>query len=388
LAKSFGRGLPVIAYDKLSNTIFVRGGGSVVTLPKIKQALFGNTVALEESKPGEWILRANLYVGKNVTLVVDKRDTKYLKLKSDDGGIVWVRSQGGNMLFSGTKVTSWDESKAAPDLEYEKGRSYITAKSSGRMDIVNSEIAYLGYVGLPKRGGPFGGSYGLSWKITSGAFNSNLLTGSLINSSVHNNYFGIYTFGATGVMVKGNRIFDNVQYGVDPHDDSNNMLISDNIVFENGNHGIIASKRCFNNNIYGNFSYDNKLHGIMLDRNSKNNIVEMNTVYGNVDGITLYDSNDNLILSNNVYGNKQGIRLSQKSSFNYIEKNQVTSNGNGFHLYEEANKNMVIDNKVVNNEVGISMQDASGNIFYASLNHLDNKKDANITTNENENEIK
>ncbi|EKE19990.1 MAG: hypothetical protein ACD_8C00068G0008 [uncultured bacterium] len=378
----------VISYDQLSNTIFVKGGGSVVTLPKIKASLFGNKKILEEIKPGEWILRANLYIGKDVTLVVDKRDTTYLKLKSDNDGFVWVLSQGGNMFFSQTKVTSWDESKSAPDTDHAQGRSHITAKSSGRMDIVNSEIAYLGYAGLPERGGPFGGSYGLSWKITSGEFNDNLLTGSVINSSIHDNYFGIYTFGATGVMVKGNKVFQNVEYGIDPHDDSNNMIISDNIVFENGNHGIITSKRCFGNQIYGNVSHNNKLHGIMLDRNSENNVVEMNTVYGNVDGISLYDSNENLISRNNIHGNKQGIRLNQNSSFNFIESNQIISNGNGVHVYGGANKNVALNNNIASNDVGISIQNASGNMFYASLKHSENTKDGNIETNENENEIK
>lgn len=389
LQNQFRRNFPVISYDQLSNTIFVKGGESVVTLPKIKQALSASEGgALEESRLGEWILRANLYIGKNVTFVVDKRDATYLKLKSDEGGFVWILSQGGSMLFSETKVTSWDESKALPDTDFEKGRSYITAKSNGRMDVVNSEIAYLGYEGLPKRGGPFGGSYGLSWKITSGRFKNELLTGSVVNSSIHDNYFGIYTFGATGVVVSGNKVFENIQYGIDPHDDSNNMLIRDNVVFENGNHGIIASKRCFNNEIYGNVSHGNKLHGIMLDRNSKNNIIEMNTVYGNIDGIALYDSNDNLVLKNNIYANNQGIRLNQKSSFNYIENNQIIANGNGIHVYGEANKNIFLANNVRNNDVGISMRDAVGNVFYASLKSSENKKDGNIITSENENEIK
>lgn len=39
-------------------------------------------------------------------------------------------------------------------------------------------------------------------------------------------------------------MFNNIQYGFDPHDDSDFLNIHDNTVYNNGNHGIIASKRC------------------------------------------------------------------------------------------------------------------------------------------------
>lgn len=389
LASQFGRRPPLIFFDKTLNAIRVSNSGSVVTLAQIRQSLGGNKAYLEETAPGEWILRANLYIGKNATLVLDKKEVQYLKLKSDANGHIWVRSQNGNILISNTKVTSWDETKQAPDLEYLSGRSYITAKGSGRLDVVNSEIAYLGYVGLPKRGGPFGGSYGLSWKITSGKFNDNLLTGSVIGSSIHDNYFGMYTFGATGLVIKNNEVFDNVQYGIDPHDDSNNLLIANNRVRDNGNHGIILSKRCFNNEISGNISYDNKLHGIMLDRSSNNNFVENNTVYGNIDGIAVYASNYNFIADNNIYSNKQGIRFNQKSSFNYIEKNQILNNSaSGIHIYGEASGNLAVENSISGNALGVSIQNASGNALYASLRPSDNKKDGHVTVDKTANEIK
>lgn len=388
LASQFSHRYPIITYDSSSNTIFLKGGGSIVTLSRISQRLAGNKKLLEQEKPGEWILRANLYIGKNVTLVVDKKEVSYLKLKSDSSGYVWILSQGGNVLISKTKITSWDEKNQTPDSNHEDGRSYITAKGSGRMDVVDSEIGYLGYIGLPRRGGLFGGSYGLSWKITNGTIKNNLLTGSVINSSIHHNYFGIYTFGATGVVIKNNEVFENIQYGIDPHDDSNNLLIVDNRVHDNGNHGIIASKRCVFNKISGNISYNNYLHGIMLDRNSDKNIVENNTVFGNRDGIAVFQSNSNIITQNKIYDNKQGIRLNQSSSYNYIDKNEIVNNDSGFHIYGQANKNFVIANNISANALGISIQNAAGNVIYDSIKASDNKKDIYITVASNENEIK
>lgn len=378
---------PSVTFDKISNTIFVKGSGSVTTLTEIKRYLVANS-ALEQTGEKEWILRSNLYIGKNTTLVVDGREVKYLKLKSDKDRFIWVRSQNGNILISNTKVTSWDESVGQPDRDLADGRSYITAKSSGRMDIVKSEIGYLGYVGMPKRGGPFGGSYGLSWKITSGKLEDNLLTGSVVDSSIHDNYFGIYTFGATSLFIKNNDVFSNVEYGIDPHDDSNNFLIAGNRVYENGNHGIILSKRCFNNRIADNTSYNNRLHGIMLDRNSNNNFVTSNTVYGNVDGIALYDSKNNLISGNLIHNNKQGIRLNNESEFNFIENNKVNDNATGMHVYGGSDNNIVLDNIVRLNKVGLSLQDSVGNIFYGNFKPMDNAKDVNINAELTGNEIK
>jgi len=389
LANQLGRRPPLIFFDRTINAIRVKNSGSVVTLSRIRQALLGNKAYLEETASGEWILRANLYIGQDVTLVLDKSEVQYLKLKSDAKSHAWIHSLNGNILISDTKITSWDETRQAPDLEYLTGRSHITAKGSGRMDVVNSEIAYLGYVGLPKRGGPFGGSYGLSWKLTSGRLNNELLTGSVIGSSIHDNYFGIYTFGATGVVIKNNDVFDNVEYGIDPHDDSNNLIIANNRTHNNGNHGIILSKRCFNNEIYANISYDNKLHGIMLDRQSNNNFVQGNTVYGNVDGIALYDSNYNLISGNDIDSNKQGMRLNENSSFNFIEKNKITSSSSsGIHLYGGASGNLAVENKISGNTLGVSIQNATGNSLYASLEPSDNAKDGHITVDKNANEIK
>jgi len=370
---------PRITYDAPNNTIFVRQGGSVATLAKIKSALGpANQNLLVETVPGDWILRANLYIGKNVTLVLDRDEVKYLKLKSDPGGFVWVRSQSGSILINNTKVTSWDEKAGGPDMEQESGRAYITAKSSGRMDIINSDLGYLGYAGLPKRGGPFGGSYGVSWKNENKSFRDELLTGVVLNSRFHNNYFGFYTFGATGVLVRNNEAFGNIQYGFDPHDDSNNMLITGNRAYQNGNHGIILSRRCFDNVITNNVSYDNRLHGIMLDRESNNNLVQGNTVYGNVDGIAVYGSSSNIVMENEIRNNNRGVRINAKSSNNYFEKNNIFSNSRGAYIYDQSENNILVKNKIKDNEVGITIKNASQNSLFDNFQLMDNKKDGRV----------
>ena len=247
------------------------------------------------------------------------------------------------------------------------------------MDVINSEIGYLGYAGLPKRGGPFGGSYGISWKNNNQGFRNNLLTGVVTGNKFHHNYFGLYTYGVTGMLVRGNEAYENIQYGFDPHDDSNNMLIADNRAYRNGNHCIIISRRCFQNAIVGNESFDNRLHGIMLDRQSNNNLVQSNKVYGNVDGIAVYASDGNVILNNEIRDNVRGIRLNAQSRGNYSEENNISGNERGIYIYGQSVKNTLVKNEVRGNEIGITVKDASENSLFDNFERFDNQRDGRVT---------
>jgi len=373
-------GEPEIIFDETNNVIKVRGEGSIVNLSKIYKAL-NNKQILQKLKNNEWILRKDLLIGKDVTLVLDGSEVSWLKLLSEHNNITVIRSYGGRILIENTKITSWDENKQYYDLNVNDGRSLVLAKYDGRMDVINSELAYLGYgyYGIYEQGQPYGGSYGLSWKIPNNSFRRYLITGNVINNKIHHNYFGLYTYGATGMIIFGNKIYDNIEYGIDPHDDSNNLIIENNKSYNNGNHGIITSKRCFNNILRNNISYNNKLHGIMLDRQSNNNLVENNITYGNVDGVAIYDSHDNLIRNNKIKNNKKsGIRANVSSSGNYIERNKIIDNENGIFLYNGANNNFIVNNFIRNNIRGVYMKDVTGNLIRNSLKSGYNKKEVKL----------
>ena len=191
-----------------------------------------------------------------------------------------------------------------------------------------------------------------------------MTTGHVENNKIHHNYFGLYTFGSTGMIFRNNEIYENVQYGFDPHDDSNNFLVEYNDVHDNGNHGIIFSKRCFNNVIRWNRSYDNRLHGVMLDRNSTGNSVYGNILTGNTDGVALWDSHDNAVYDNKVLRNKRGIRLNNTASNNDITRNEIAeSTQYGLYLYDNASENWFWNNRMDGNEVGVYIK-SSGNSIY------------------------
>lgn len=360
---------PEISYSSDNNTITITGKGSVATIADIYNVL--NNSAILEKNMKEWILRANLSVGEEVSLIIDGNDVIWLKLLSQEGGFITLKSRNGNILIKNTKITSWDELNNSVDLNHDDGRSFILMSHNGRMDIENSEIAYLGNKLIPEIGG---GSYGISWRIPNNTFKKYLVTGNIKTSRIHHNYYGVYTFGATGMKIENNEVYENIQYGIDPHDDSNNLAIRENIVHNNGNHGIITSKRCVYNLAKFNIVYNNALHGMMLDRQSNFTIFESNTIYGNgADGIALSGSSYNILKRNEIRDNaKNGIRISFESEKNYSEWNTVTINEKGIFVYGISNGNYILNNSILGNEIGIYIKDSTENAVQNSLHAGDN----------------
>lgn len=338
----------VVTYLPETKTIEVKGRGNQITLKDISQKLPNKQ--LREVSPKQWLLDANLTIRNGVILTLDKSEVEWLKISSDKNNYYALTIYNGAIVFQDTKVTSWDQTLSDVDKEYKDGRSNILARDNGRMDMYNSEFAYLGYYPAELKDSP----YGVSWRISSGTFGKQIVTGEVKNSKFHDNYFGAYTFGATGMTWLNNEFYDNVQYGWDGHDDTNTTLIEGNKAHDNGNHGIICSKRCFNLVIRNNESYNNRLHGIMLHEDTNNNTVENNTVWGNKDGIAIYQSSNNLVRNNNIFDNRIGIRANLDSKNNVFQNNKITdSREYGVYFYDRADANIVKNNLLINNNLAI-----------------------------------
>ncbi|CAN0131513.1 unnamed protein product, partial [Scytosiphon promiscuus] len=148
--------------------------------------------------------------------------------------------------------------------------------------------------------------------------------GDIYKSKIYGMYYGHYTYGHEGGTWTYNEMYDNVQYGFDPHDDSDNLEIAYNKVWGNGNHGIIASKRCNNVHIHNNEVWDGgeDAVGIFLHRSSDHADVHDNYVHDMQDaGMALMESM-NAHVYDNVFENVQyGVRLSLGCTNNLIEYN-------------------------------------------------------------------
>jgi hyaluronan synthase len=339
-----------VRYDVATNTLVVTGRETAITLSEI--AGYAPRGLLTQTAPGEWLLAANLEITDTVTLQLRGRerggDADWLKLRSDAGGFVSLRTIDGRIVMERTRVTSWDAGAQGFDERTEDGRAFVLAKNSStrvadtRLDIVSSELAYLGY-SAPE-------SYGVSWRVSKGG--SRIVTGTVIGSYFHHNHFGAFTFGAQNMIWRGNEFAYNISYGLDPHDDSNYFLVEYNSFHHNGRHGLIFSKRCVGNVIRYNTSEYNRYHGFMLHEDSNQNLVEHNLARFNQDGFAVYESRANVLRQNTAESNRgSGFRLNGKEATrptigNYLADNQIRANAKGVYIYGFAPATILVGNTV------------------------------------------
>lgn len=341
-----------IRYVPATRTILVDGPNANVTLADIARVV--GEEHLTRLADNDWDLKANLMIGRDVHLRLTASEVRTLRLASNAQGFVWLSVEGGRIIMDGVRVTSWDAARNDVDNDITDGRSYLLARTNGRMDILNSDLSYLGYA---LQEGERGGVYGVSWRIAEGAVGRHLMTGEVHNSRFHHNYFGAYTFGATGMIWQGNEFFENAVYGLDPHDDSNHFLVEGNRAYKNGKHGIIFSKRCFGNVIRENESFENGFHGIMLHEQSNGNVVVDNVASDNRDGIVVSGSSNNLVAGNTMRGNLQGIRVSDGATANRIENNAILQTAkHGIRLYADAHANGVYGNRITDSTNAITVE--------------------------------
>lgn len=383
-----------IRYASSSNTIIVDGGSA--TLSKIHLVVPDAPLTRVDSDQAIWKLDANVRIINGGSLLLHGTaiggDVNELRLRSENtdaaDAIIEVRADYGDIHVDSTFITSWDSAAGGPDTEYDLyKRSYIRARSrladdqltplQSRMDILNSEVAYLGYYG-PE-------AYGLTWKVVGDPGPNHELygqvdvLGDIMNSHIHHLYFGVYTYGAFGMQIIGNEVAYNVAYGIDPHDDSDELRIEGNYAHHNGTHGIIASQRCNDLVIRNNISSDNGGNGIMLHRNSNRALVEGNLVENNDDsGIAIFDSHDNVVQGNTSRYNKHGIRFSVGASNNWVEANEFSYNTQrGLQFYQGSDlptsgdgrpkNNTFLSNVIVGNlEHAIRLRDSDDNVFEAN----------------------
>lgn len=368
-----GRALPIreadesknhsIDYRPQSDTIAVNGRLSIVTLSDIYESLADDDL-LEYEGDGVYLLKSNLTIGPHTILLLEnngdddsgKNSVTWLKLKSDSRESVRIFGNGGNIFIDGITISSWDSFAGDYDRDIEDGRSYIRV-DNGRMDIINSEIYHLGQPHTRSSGG---GVYGLSWRIdNSSMFGEQLVTGTVEHTVIHNNYIGIYAFGATGMQIRHNDVSNSLLNGIEINQDSNTLLLEDNYISSNGRHGLLLSRSCLYNTIRKNRMADNGRYGLVLDRSSDFNTVAGNTISGNQDAIGIWRSNHNLLNGNEISSNKYGVRFNKKSAYNLLIDNHIWSNAqDGIYLTDGAHHNEIWQNEITDHSKGVHLRAA------------------------------
>ncbi|CAN0139104.1 unnamed protein product [Pylaiella littoralis] len=357
---------------------------------------------------GFWLLASHLTVTEGSTLYVhgisSEGDADILRIQSNgEDDFYELRGHGGNLHFEGTTVTSWDTNQMEEQESYEGGRSFINCVSEVlgpdsetcdgiakndmgecRMDIISSVMGNLGWFDSE--------SYGLTWKVRGfckdlsnpDVFDRTNVYGDITDSEIYGMYYGMYTYGHQGGVWTNNIMRDNIQYGFDPHDDSDDVIIAYNTVYRNGNHGIIASKRCNNVEIYNNEVYDGAEDavGIFLHRSSNLAKVYDNYVHDMEDaGMALMESMDADIHDNTIENVKWGVRLSVGAARNNIYDNTFHNClQSGFYTYQGSDtpdesdewggrprENIFTNNVISDTALGVDVNDGDENAFISNV---------------------
>jgi parallel beta-helix repeat protein len=366
---------PAYLWVPATNTIYV--SGVTTTLSTIHAQLPTAALSQVDLVNHIWQLDANLLLLNGAELDLHGTaiggDVDQLRLRSNnyhnpDGtdlanDTIWIKASYGTIDIDTTKITSWDEALNAPDTnpgvipprpgDDDTGspidtsphmRSFISVRSffapdgitplHSEMDIKNSDIGYLGSHTTE--------GYGLSWKALGlgPIVHSHIhVYGSIINSHIHNNFFGAFIYGGYQMQILNNEVDHNIWYGLDPHDDTDYTDMEYNYSHDNGTHGIIFSQRCDHNIIAHNIVTNNAHHGIMLHRSSNDNVVDSNIVTGNGEvGIALYESFHNTVTNNTIENNQKGVRFSMGAADNNVgpgpSYNAVSDNEIAFNSFD------------------------------------------------------
>lgn len=313
-----------------------------------------NPEILEKEDNGIWILDSRIVVEKGATLVIDSKDTSWLKIlagdKNGDGDRDNVNSITvlGNLIIDSVKVSSWDpenndyikfEFDILPDREHEHTgidavpRPYIKIddETTGTANITNSELAYLGY----ECGG---GCSGLSYYGSNG-------TSTVKNNEIHHNRFGFYSVGVGNMVLEDNHVHHNFMYGFDPHTATHDMIIRNNTVHDHGAMGIICSLDCYNITIEDNEVYNSAGSGIMFSRNMSDSVARNNNVHDEVKCIFLSQSHNNEVHGNTVSNcESQGIYLYHNSVENKVYNNTLINATEGIEYSDDSMGNTIENN--------------------------------------------
>jgi hypothetical protein len=347
-----------------------------MTIPELMQVLQAYNAIEQRAGTKDFVLNTPLFLQDNIRLDITADTVHTLYLKSGPNfDITTLTFKDAEALISGVTITSLDPTNGGkPDLKYQDGRSFVRAYSNTRMDVVSSHILDLGMaleqmddpVGKNMSFIPLGGIYGISWRIPTHTYGENIATGWVENSTMDHNYIGAYTFGASGMMWRGNVFDNNTLYGLDPHDDSNNAMVENNLFAHNGKHGFIVSKRCNFNIIRNNVSIDNHLHGYMLHQDSNYNVIENNVSIGNVDNFVIFNSHYNTIRGNKSY-NPTGshVRINSDAKQTFVQNNMFYGGPKGVYVYDHAS-GVLIENNTFDRVTHLLFTENATRILFAN----------------------
>ena len=347
-----------LKYDNITKTIIVCDDN--VEIPTIF-SFFNNSNILESIGNKEWLLRSNILVLENGTLIIDGSKSKVIKIDSNySSNIPYSITSRGNLIIDNTRITSWNSTSDSQPVvsSPETVRPFILTfwDSSGKTNITNSYLENLGYKG-------YIGTEGITYFSGKGSLIS--------NNTISGNYLGLHLMNnVSDIAIENNDISKSNFEGIKLDTKTNNIKVFDNTIHENNLHAIACLRGCNSVDIKNNVLENNIGIGILVDKQAKKVIIENNKIKSNTMGIMIAESEDNSINNNIIDKNGNGIFL-KKTASNLITKNNITgSNNYGINIYSNSSLNTIENNiirKSMNSGINIADYGTKNNKFVENV---------------------
>jgi len=183
----------------------------------------------------------------------------------------------------------------------------------------------------------------------------------------------VYHYVVSGSDSSNNTISSNLAYnnsngvGILLHNMSNANNVSYNTVYRNLD-GISLNINVSGSNISSNLAYNNTQYGLVLSQEAQNNSAYNNTVYNNTQhGVFLHTaSHNNSFISNTVYDNPNNFVFSAVDNSTLTSNYAYNSSGYGFYFAISTGNNLS-SNNATNNSIQYGFIDYS-NITFTGIN--------------------
>ena len=335
------------------------------TLAEVAQQVPAGFGPVQAGQP--LLVRAHIEVPEDTTLVIDDRTPQVALITAKDG-FATIMSRG-QLTITGTAQTpvviASRDADGKPDTDVTDGRPFVL-QAGNRMDVDHATFDSLGF--------GTGTTSGVSWNGAGGggAANAatNRATGTVRNSTFVHNQFGVYTHEAEGLYFGGNTFRDNIEYGFDPHDFSNDFVVENNVAFGNGKHGFIFSRGCAGNVLRNNAAHDNVGHGFMIDDgrseatdvaqarvdpSNDNQVVDNVATHNGNNGVEVEGGTGNVVANNQLVGNFIGVRTKNDARVEVRDNTIADSVRYGIDVEDPDNQVPVSGNQISGSWGGISL---------------------------------
>jgi parallel beta-helix repeat protein len=317
---------------------------------------------------GVVLLRAALVQAQGTHLTISAPGVREVRLAVLPG--VFLAGMSATARIDHVRVWSWKSDGTGPDPDSTHHRPFIDYEGGSRLDVVSSEVAFLGSDRVS--------AYGISWRQGG-------TTGEILDSDFHNNFFGVYTYEARDLVFRGNRFHDNTRYGCNQHDFTTGLVVEDNESWANGSHGFIFSRGVTEGVLRRNYAHDNNGNGIMMHLGSDGNVIVANRVEHNgLDGIVITDSWHEVVADNLVRGNRVGIRSDGESLDNRFAGNRVIDNATGIELHD-GTRGSILERNVIRGSKSTALvlaapgSQVSGGVVEGGFKGVDVRAPASLT---------